>query len=163
MRKPVVAWVVLAVAVIVAAVLLAAFATNLSALPEPGRLETWLAARARAVYLRRAAAHVPPPPAVTPQRIEAGAGAYGMACAFCHGADGRHPTAVGQNMYPRAVSLASPAVQALSDRELFAVIHDGLRLTGMPGFGRIESDDDIWNLVFYIRTLATPPAPAPAH
>jgi mono/diheme cytochrome c family protein len=63
-------------------------------------------------------------------------------------------------MYPRTISLASPDVQALSDRELFAVIHDGLRLTGMPGFGRIQSDDDIWNLVFYIRTLAAPAPPA---
>ncbi len=160
MRNRAAVWVVVAVVLIAAVVTLAVFTANLSALPEPGPMETWMAARVRGLYLRRAAAHVPPPPAATPQRIEAGSGLYGMACAFCHGADGRHPTAVGQNMYPRTISLASPAVQALSDRELFAVIHDGLRLTGMPGFGRIQSDDDIWNLVFYIRTLAAPAPPA---
>ena len=57
-------------------------------------------------------------------------------------------------MYPPAVDLGSAAVQAWSDRELFWIIKHGIRLTGMPGFGRELGDDEIRQLVAYVRTLA---------
>ena len=40
-----------------------------------------------------------------------------------------------------------------SDRELFWIIKNGIRWSGMPAFGRVESDEHIWNLVHYVRTL----------
>jgi mono/diheme cytochrome c family protein len=51
-------------------------------------------------------------------------------------------------------------VQAYSDRELFWIVKNGIRLSGMPAFGKVESDEHIWNLVHYIRTL---PAAAKAQ
>jgi mono/diheme cytochrome c family protein len=56
-------------------------------------------------------------------------------------------------MYPRASDLTSPEVQQYSDRELFWIVKNGIRLSGMPAFGKVESDDHIWNLVHYLRTL----------
>jgi mono/diheme cytochrome c family protein len=56
-------------------------------------------------------------------------------------------------MYPRASDLTSLGVQQYSDRELFWIIKNGIRLSGMPGFGKVESDEHIWDLVNYIRTL----------
>jgi hypothetical protein len=43
------------------------------------------------------------------------------------------------------------------DPELFWVVKNGIRLTGMPGFGRFYSDPQIWHLVRYIRTLNPSP------
>ncbi len=52
---------------------------------------------------------------------------------------------------------ALPEVQQWSDAELFWIIKNGIRLSGMPGFGKIHSDVEIWHLVQYIRSLRAPP------
>lgn len=59
-------------------------------------------------------------------------------------------------MYPPAVDLGGADVQAWSDAEMFWIIKNGIRLTGMPGFGRALSDEEIWPLVHYIRTMPGP-------
>jgi hypothetical protein len=56
-------------------------------------------------------------------------------------------------MSPRAVALNSAAVQAYSERELFSMIGEGVRFTGMPGFAGAETNDQIWNLVDFLRSL----------
>ena len=54
---------------------------------------------------------------------------------------------------PAAADLTSKRVQGYSDQELFWIINNGIRFTGMPGFGRVETPDDIWDLVNFVRTL----------
>jgi mono/diheme cytochrome c family protein len=56
-------------------------------------------------------------------------------------------------MYPRATDLTSKEVQSYSDQELFWIIKNGIRYTGMPAFGKMETADHIWDLVNYVRTL----------
>jgi mono/diheme cytochrome c family protein len=56
-------------------------------------------------------------------------------------------------MYPRAADLTSKRVQSYSDQELFWIINNGIRFSGMPGFGKTETPDHIWDLVNYVRTL----------
>lgn len=56
-------------------------------------------------------------------------------------------------MHPRASDLGSAEVQVWSDAELFWTIQNGIRLTGMPGFGKSLLDDEIWPLVDYIRSV----------
>ncbi len=46
------------------------------------------------------------------------------------------PSDTGLAMYPRASDLGSADVQAWSDAELFWIIQNGIRLTGMPGFSK---------------------------
>lgn len=62
---------------------------------------------------------------------------------------------MGGRMYPRTPDMTLPATQSLSDGELFAVIENGVRLTGMPGFGTgtAESAHGSWGLVHFIRHL----------
>ena len=54
---------------------------------------------------------------------------------------------------PAASDLTSKRVQSYSDQELFWIIQNGIRFTGMPAFGKIETPDHIWDLVNYVRTL----------
>ena len=130
---------------------------SIGALGEPGSTETAIANWARGWYVSRGARHVPPSNvADNAASVTAGDGLYGMECASCHGSDGRKPTPIGHSMYPRVPSLSSPAVQSLSDKELSWVIKNGIRLSGMPGFGRINTDDEIWQLTYYVRSLRTP-------
>lgn len=131
---------------------------SLSALPQPGPLETAIASEAKDWYIGRAArSSVPPPPKTVAPGIATGEEAFGMDCANCHGQDGRKPTPIGQAKYPRVLDLGSPEVQEMSDAELFWVIKNGIRLSGMPGFAHIESDDEIWQLTFYVRSLGRQP------
>ena len=127
---------------------------NLSALPEPGRTETYLANKAKRFLVRRASrAAVPQPPADLQTSIKEGDKLFGTECGQCHGLHGGKATDAGRWMYPRAADLTSPEVQRYSDRELFWIVKNGIRLSGMPGFGNVEPDDHIWNLVHFVRTL----------
>jgi hypothetical protein len=62
---------------------------------------------------------------------------------------------MGQHLYPRAPDLRLGRTQELTDGELFAIIEDGVRFTGMPAWGdkSAESQRASWHLVEFIRHL----------
>lgn len=150
------AWltIVILIVLIIIAVVYLIFHANISAVGGPGRTETAIANSARGWYISRGARNVPPPgiPDNT-ANVSAGSGLYSMECASCHGPDGRKPAPIGVSMYPRVPSLSSPAVQSLSDKEIFWVVKNGIRLSGMPGFANINSDQELWQLTYYVRSL----------
>ncbi len=75
-------------------------------------------------------------------------------CASCHGNDGRGDTSIGRNLFPRAPDMRLAATQDRTDGELYWIIENGVRLTGMPAWGKGGSDDlDTWKLVHFIRRL----------
>jgi mono/diheme cytochrome c family protein len=145
--------VVVGVLVLVAAIAVASRLT-LSALPEPGQTETFLATKAKHYLVQRSTGHgVPPPPSDRQAGTKEGEKLFGTECAACHGLSGQSPTDAGRWMYPRAANLASRDSQSYSDQEVFWIIKNGIRLSGMPAFGRVEPDEHIWDLAFYVRTL----------
>src|SRR5262249_22414268 len=76
-------------------------------------------------------------------------------CASCHANDGSGKTEVGQNLYPKAPDMRLATTQSLTDGELYWIIEDGVRLTGMPAWGTGRGDDeDTWKLVWFIRRLS---------
>ncbi len=143
------------VALLLVAALVFAFTFNLSALEAPGETETWLATKAKPWLVARAVRAEPPPPAParSSETVSDGKMYYEMSCATCHGPDGYTPTKLGLSMYPPVPGLGSPQVQGYTDAELFWIIKHGVRHSGMPGFGRIHSDEDVWRLVHYVRSL----------
>lgn len=129
---------------------------DIGALPEPGPLETRIFTSVRNWYIDKAAAHLSSgAPASDAAEISAGQGLFSMACISCHGTDGRSPTNIGKSMYPRCPDLGSPEVQRLSNPALFWVIKNGVRFSGMPGFGNTLSDNEIWQATYYVRNLGT--------
>ena len=62
---------------------------------------------------------------------------------------------MGPRFYPKVPDMALPETQAMSDGEIFATIENGVRLTGMPGWGdgTAESAYGSWTLVHFIRHL----------
>ncbi len=81
-------------------------------------------------------------------------------CAVCHGTDGTGKTQIGQNLYPRVPNLRSIESQRLTDGEFHYIIENGVRLTGMPGWGGSHAKyiGDSWKLVTYIRNIGSPDA-----
>jgi mono/diheme cytochrome c family protein len=118
------------------------------------------------VTLARAMRYLATPSAVRSQKnpvvptqavLDEGLEHFADHCAICHANDGSGDTAVGRNLYPPAPDLREPATQNLSDGELFSVIENGIRLTGMPawGGGTPEGEEASWGLVHFIRRLPT--------
>ncbi len=133
---------------------------KLDALQEPGHLETVLATQAKHLLIRWSSRDgIPPAPKIFPASIEEGDKLFGVECAACHGLEGNQPTDAGRWMYPRAADLTSPEVQQYTDRELFWIIKNGIRLSGMPAFAKVDPDEHIWNLVHYLRILGESPRP----
>ena len=92
---------------------------------------------------------------LTPAVLTAAQSHFADHCASCHGNDGKGQTEMGQHLYPKAPDMTLPETQNLSDGELFATIENGVRLTGMPGWGNgtAESAYGSWTLVHFIRHL----------
>jgi mono/diheme cytochrome c family protein len=146
--------VVIALALSVVVVIVGLTQIKLDALEEPGYLETFLATQVKYLVVHRSSREsIPPAPTNLQASIEEGEKLYGTECAMCHGPDAHTPTDNGRWMYPRASDLTSPAVQHYYDPELFWIVKNGIRLSGMPAFGKVESDEHIWNLVHYVKTL----------
>lgn len=122
---------------------------------EPSRIEAAVARTVRhwsvPAELRDASNPLP----LTPQVLGEARAHWADHCASCHGNDGKGKTAIGENLYPRVPDMTLPATQTLSDGELFAIIENGIRLTGMPGWGNgtAESAYGSWGLVHLIRHL----------
>jgi mono/diheme cytochrome c family protein len=142
------------VIILLAGVILFATQFNLSANLEPSRFEARIATMGKRLFVSRGAREHPvAEPTSNPSSLDSGGMTFNGDCAFCHGQDGRTPTDVGLAMYPRVPSLASPEVQQWSDAELFWIIRNGNRYTGMGAFGKTLTDGQIWDLVRYVRSL----------
>ncbi len=150
---------ILALLALIAAVeWLAARIADVGALREPGRAETYLATKAkRWIIGRRARSEVHGASPYNQASAAIGGMIFRGTCATCHGIEGRVPTDLGRWMYPRSPDLGSSRVQQWSDAELFWIIKHGIRQSGMPGFGKTQSDEQIWHLVHYVRSLGQPP------
>jgi mono/diheme cytochrome c family protein len=75
-------------------------------------------------------------------------------CATCHGNDGGGQTEMGRHLYPPAPDMRTRDTQHMTDGELFYIIQNGVRLTGMPAWGSEHGgEEDSWKLVRFIRHL----------
>ena len=130
---------------------------GLSTRVEPSRAEEAVARTMRALATPRALKTqtnpVPPSNPVLTEALEH----FADHCAVCHANNGSGDTTIGQGLYPKAPDMRAAATQSLSDGELFSIIENGIRLTGMPawGNGTPESERASWGLVHFIRRLPT--------
>jgi mono/diheme cytochrome c family protein len=75
-------------------------------------------------------------------------------CASCHANDGSGNTELGRSLFPRAPDMRLAQTQDKTDGELYWIIENGIRLTGMPAWGVGGGNDiDTWKLVHFIRHL----------
>jgi mono/diheme cytochrome c family protein len=128
---------------------------GLSTRDEPSRAEAALARAMRRWATPGAVRSQTNPVPGDPDVLDAALQHYADHCAVCHGSNGAGETAIGRGLYPRAPDMRAAATQSLSDGELFSIIENGIRLTGMPawGNGTPEGERDSWGLVLFIRRL----------
>ena len=129
--------------------------TGLVARSTVGATETRMARAVRSLAVPAEVRARRNPVAATPAILTAGRAHYADHCAVCHGADGRGQTEMGQGLWPKTPDMRLPATQNLSDGELFWIIENGVRFTGMPGWstGTAAGEEATWHLVHFIRRL----------
>jgi mono/diheme cytochrome c family protein len=124
-----------------------------SARDNPSAVETYVAKTARRLSVPASQRNAPNPFSPSPEVLNEARAHFADHCAICHGNDGSGKTEIGQNLYPKPPDMRLPATQNLTDGEVYYVIHNGIRLTGMPAWGGPGKDDDSWKLVAFIRHL----------
>lgn len=131
------------------------FTTGFSAKTEPHPLEVFMARQIRHLAIPIEQRNASNPIPLNAEVLNEGRAHFADHCAVCHSNDGSGKTPIGKNVYPKAPDLRLTDTQSMSDGELFWVIHNGIRFTGMPawGSGDPEKDLDSWKLVRFIRHL----------
>lgn len=134
----------------------AMIAHGFSARDQPTAIESFIARRMRELAIPRNARELQNPIRLANADVLANARAhFADHCAICHANDGSGETPMGRNLYPKVPDMRQAGTQSLSDGELFYIIHNGIRLTGMPAWGGEDpnQDQDSWKLVHFIRRL----------
>jgi mono/diheme cytochrome c family protein len=127
---------------------------GISARPEPTAIEEGIADTLRSFGIPARAKRLTNPLPPSAEVLAAGRAHFADHCAVCHANDGSGKTEMGRALYPRAPDLRGET-QELTDGELFYIIENGVRFTGMPawGDGSEESHRANWNLVTFVRHL----------
>ena len=130
-------------------------ANGFSARAEPSVIERWVARQARAMAAPAGARDRTNPIGDSPEVLAEARAHWADHCAVCHANNGSGDTEMGKHMYPPAPDMRQEGTQNLTDGELFYIIQNGLRLSGMPswGSGKSRDEEDSWKLVRLIRHL----------
>jgi mono/diheme cytochrome c family protein len=101
--------------------------------------------------ISKAAADITVPPGLDAvEAAKSGAQLYGQECVYCHGAPGEPPTGLAKGLNPPPPVLLAAERQNIPN-ETFWVVKNGIRMTGMPAWGKSYSDQQIWNVVAFLR------------
>ncbi|MBI3155743.1 MAG: c-type cytochrome [Burkholderiales bacterium] len=110
------------------------------------------------------------PASAQPGNADKGKEIYDRRCTWCHGAEGDGGGASKDflNPPPRDFTSGNYKIKtswfeemAPADEDVFRMIRDGMPGTSMPGWGDILGEQDMWDLVAYVKSFAgfdAPPA-----
>lgn len=122
---------------------------------EPGQPELmdWYfnMAAQQSITLRSLNAAVPP--LDEPGMAERGAGHYEMVCADCHGSPAEPAQQFAHNLSPEPPALVERMAQWHPEARIFATVKHGIRRTAMPGWPTQMRDDEVWDMVAFLKLL----------
>jgi mono/diheme cytochrome c family protein len=140
------------IAVVGALAVILSGAFNVAATNPDSALLTWVlhTTMERSVTMRSSS--IVAPDSFSDAQVKAGSNEFRAMCAGCHGAPGRMRSAAGKGLRPRAPDLAL-AANDWTNADLFWIIKNGVKMTGMPAFGPTHDDQTLWNIVAFVRQL----------
>jgi thiosulfate dehydrogenase len=116
----------------------------------PGALERVLASRAMDVYAEKHKPQGNNPTEITAVNLTEGAKEYEEHCAFCHGGAKAKISPMRDHFSPPVPQLINQ-IPHDDDAWLFWVTKHGVRMTGMPAWTGILSDEEMWKVVAFIK------------
>jgi mono/diheme cytochrome c family protein len=141
---------------IVAAVFFFGGYYNIAATEQDNGAVAWALIQVRKASIDRHATDTPPASLTDPATIQAGAKAFAArGCVNCHGGPGAQWAKFSEGLNPGPPDLKD-VVGELQPREIFWVVKNGIRMTGMPSFaGAGVADPEIWSMVAFLKKLPT--------
>lgn len=129
---------------------------NVSAIQPDHGLVAWALTTVRTASIARHAPEKAPIAVDDPSVIQAGAMAFSKrGCVHCHGGPGADWSKFSEGLRPDAADLNEVA-KTRSVGKIFWVIKNGINMTGMPSFARLQvSDDEIWKIAAFVKKLPT--------
>lgn len=111
----------------------------------------WLLTESREHAVERSASDLKAP-TFSPADIRLGAGHFKGMCQDCHGGPGAEPEEFAAGMNPHPPNLAKAAGD-LSVEQVFWIEKNGLKMTGMPSFGKTDPDEDLWKIAAFVKAM----------
>jgi mono/diheme cytochrome c family protein len=127
---------------------------DVSAAKPEGKITDWFLNTTKDHSIHSRAAKIAVPSLSDSVLVAAGFEHYNEMCVTCHGAPGRKPDELAQGLNPPAPDLAQSTAD-LSPAEMFLIVKDGIKMTGMPAWGPTHSDSTIWAMVAFLQRLQT--------
>lgn len=154
--KKVVVLVTLGVAAVAAIVIGAAIIfsgiINIAAtVPESG-ITKWVLHETMENSVERHAASIKAPAVIDDNMLAEGFHHFREMCTICHGAPGVRQSEIGEGLRPAPPDLAKAAPD-MSDAEIYWITKNGIRMTGMPSFGKTHSERELWGIGAVVRKL----------
>ena len=126
--------------------------TNVSAENQDKGLVKWVLSTASDRSIERHAKGIDVPPLGDSAQVAMGFEHYQEMCVTCHGAPGVDRSEIGKGLNPHAPNL-SKSTGDMSDAELYWVLKNGIKMTGMPSFGKTHSEEQLWAMVSFVKKL----------
>jgi mono/diheme cytochrome c family protein len=93
------------------------------------------------------------PLTATEENIEAGRSLFNRNCASCHGEDGNAKTDVAVAMKVKPTDLTGHTMHGITDGEIYWVIANGIKTSGMPAFSAKIKSNERWQMALYVKHL----------
>jgi len=122
---------------------------NIAATEPHSLIVEWALNTTKKYSIKKHAEHIARPKLNDDNLVKKGFDHYEDMCSGCHGSPGVEP-AKDFNPSPPALTKES---EVFSSTELFWVIKNGIKMTGMPSFGLSHSDEEIWSIVAFLKQL----------
>lgn len=113
----------------------------------------WLLDNAMKYSVKRRAKDIQVPALGSKDQLERGLALYRAQCENCHGAPGVAPEPFALGMTPAPVPLVHTA-RAWQPAEIFWVVKEGIKMTGMPAWKYRMTDEEIWSVVAFLPAMA---------
>jgi mono/diheme cytochrome c family protein len=126
---------------------------NVAAIEPHWNVTTWLMVEIRDRSIAFHSKGIQPPALKNMELVPKGFTEYHAMCRLCHGAPGESLLEFAQGLSPKAPILASHAVQARGDHELYWIVKNGIKMTGMPAFGPTHDEEEVWSIISFLRQL----------
>jgi thiosulfate dehydrogenase len=130
---------------------------NIAADQTPSRLERLMAGTALDASVEKRAADLKNPLEANDTNLLEGMHIYRQDCAGCHGQPSDPNTTFGGAFNPHAPQFMKRAPD-MPDNENFYITKHGVRLTGMPAWGKLYSDDQLWKVTMFLSHMEKLPS-----
>lgn len=142
----------IAVLVVIGLALVVIGTYNVAATQPHSRIGLWLLDTTMHSSVEARAGQVDPPPELTDRQLRRGLQHFRDTCEHCHGAPGVEPADWAHGLRPTPPDLAKKAPE-WTDQQIFWIVQHGIKMTGMPAFGSQHSDEELWSIVAFVKSL----------